>query len=1278
MLLPQYSFPFHGQQEKTMPVKHKQTSPLFSGTALFICILVVNIFGSALAQDNVRPDVLEVTAAVPREFPPYYGVDDRGRPEGFAIDILDHIAAMSGLRVTYLVEDSWSDVENAVKSGRAVLIPNIGFSESRDVWLDYTAPIETFPISIFVREYTNDIGGVDDLMGRKVGAVKFNAGVDLLRERAQNEIKVFNDPREALLELLAGHVDAVVYPGPVFLKLAREAGLERRIRVAGKPLKEIKRAIGVAEGNMELLKRLDQAVNSFVGTKDYERVFKKWFGEPAPFWSTTRVFLVVVGIGLALFFLMAGWRHYSLIKSNLRLSTSTTERELVEEALRETAEELQGLIQASPAAIISFDPDGNVTLWNPAAERLFGWREAEVLGQFLPYISDDKREEHRALRESVLRGEGFTGVEVRRRRKDGSTVDISVSTAPMRDAEGNITGIMSVNVDITERARQTREIKLLNRLYSVLSRVSQAVVRATSPGMFLEQACREVVEGGGFLLSWIGYVEPMTNAVVPTAFWGGIGEYVQGITVYADNRPEGCGPTGTCIRQQRTVVHNDFLHDPQNLPWRDRATPFGIASAAAFPIERAGRVWGALTIYSDEVDRFGDEDVNLLEKVAGDIGFALDNLDREFQRKLAEELLLETKELLSIFIRHSPFYAYIKEVTPSESRVMQASDNYLEMIGIRGSEMIGKTMPELFPVDFAAKITTDDWAVVSSGTVSNHEESLNGRDYTTIKFPIMLEGKTLLAGYTIDITEQKRTEKELREMTGRLNLATASAKAGVWDWNLEANEMIWDDRMFELYGLTRENFPGGIEAWQQGLHPDDSSRAIEECQAALDGQRDFNTEFRVRHPDGTVVHIEANGLVLRDEKGKPLRMIGLNIDVTERKHAEEARRSLEERLQRAEKMEALGTLAGGVAHDLNNVLGVVVGYSEMLLDDFGDPSSVKSDATEILKAGQRAAGIVQDLLTLTRRGVQSRKVLNLNRIIMDCQKTPEFANVLSYHSNIEIKMDLESDLLNVSGSSIHLGKSFMNLISNAAEAMPNGGTLTVKSANVYLDKPISGYDEVREGDYVVLSVSDTGEGIPASDLKRIFEPFYTKKVMGRSGTGLGLAVVWGTVKDHHGYVNLESEEGKGTTFTLYFPVTREEISAEQVSVPVAEYMGNGESILIVDDVKEQRQIAAKMLTKLKYMVATVSGGAEAVEYLKQNAVDLVVLDMIMDPGMDGLDTYRKILEVHPHQKAIIVSGFSETERVSTAKALGAGAYVKKPYVLEKLGLAVRNELDRLA
>ena len=209
----------------------------------------------------------------------------------------------------------------------------------------------------------------------------------------------------------------------------------------------------------------------------------------------------------------------------------------------------------------------------------------------------------------------------------------------------------------------------------------------------------------------------------------------------------------------------------------------------------------------------------------------------------------------------------------------------------------------------------------------------------------------------------------------------------------------------------------------------------------------------------------------------------------------------------------------------------------------------------------------------------------------------------------------------------------------------------------------------------MLSVSDTGDGLPEADLKRIFEPFYTKKIMGRSGTGLGLAVVWGTVKDHHGYINVESEEGKGSTFTLYFPVSREDIAIEATAAAISEYMGKDESILIVDDVKEQRELAATMLLALNYTVVSVSSGEEAVAYLKEHDADLIVLDMIMDPGMDGLDTYKQVLEIRPKQKAIIVSGFSESDRVRAARSLGAGAYLKKPYIKEKLGLVVRKELD---
>ena len=252
----------------------------------------------------------------------------------------------------------------------------------------------------------------------------------------------------------------------------------------------------------------------------------------------------------------------------------------------------------------------------------------------------------------------------------------------------------------------------------------------------------------------------------------------------------------------------------------------------------------------------------------------------------------------------------------------------------------------------------------------------------------------------------------------------------------------------------------------------------------------------------------------------------------------------------------------------------------------------------------------------------------------------------------------------------------MNLISNAAEAMPNGGKIIISTDNRYIDKYLKGYDTVNEGDYATLTVTDSGIGIPPEDIERIFEPFYTKKTMGRSGTGLGMAVVWGTVKDHNGHIDVQSELGQGTTFTLYFPITRKKLPLAIQSVSADKFRGNGESILIVDDIKEQREIASGMLEKLGYNVTAVPSGEDALNYMQDNAADLLVLDMIMQPGMDGLETYQKILQFHPEQKAVIASGFSESDMVKEAQSIGAGAYVKKPYSFENIGLAVKGELTK--
>ncbi|HRV44593.1 MAG TPA: response regulator, partial [Smithellaceae bacterium] len=401
-------------------------------------------------------------------------------------------------------------------------------------------------------------------------------------------------------------------------------------------------------------------------------------------------------------------------------------------------------------------------------------------------------------------------------------------------------------------------------------------------------------------------------------------------------------------------------------------------------------------------------------------------------------------------------------------------------------------------------------------------------------------------------------------------------------------------------------------------------------------------------------------------------------DITDRKRAEAEKQRLEERLRRAEKMEALGQLAGGVAHDLNNVLGVLSGYSELLLAEIPEGQKARKHVEKILQSTAKGAAIIQDLLTLARRGVLSAEVVQINEIISGFTKTPAFENIRDYHPGVTFRTECDPNLLNIKGSPVHLEKTLMNLVSNATEAISGEGEVIIRTENRYLDKAVVGYDRVKEGDYVVLIVSDTGAGIADEHREKIFEPFYTKKAMGRSGTGLGLSIVWGTVKDHNGYIDVKTKVGEGTSFTLYFPATREETGLPTPRTPLERYMGRGETVLVVDDVAEQRDVASGLLQKLGYKVHSVAGGEEALEYLKKTSADILILDMIMAPGMDGMETYQKILEINPKQKAILVSGFSETDRVRTAQRLGAGTYVKKPYAMETIGLAIRKELDRAA
>ncbi len=394
-------------------------------------------------------------------------------------------------------------------------------------------------------------------------------------------------------------------------------------------------------------------------------------------------------------------------------------------------------------------------------------------------------------------------------------------------------------------------------------------------------------------------------------------------------------------------------------------------------------------------------------------------------------------------------------------------------------------------------------------------------------------------------------------------------------------------------------------------------------------------------------------------------------DITPLREAELERTAMEAKLQRAQKMEAIGLLAGGVAHDLNNILSGIISYPELILMQLDENSKLRKSVLAIQSSGQRAAAVVADLLTVARGVSSERQACDLNTLVHEYLSSPEHQMRLSLHPGVECSAQLADGLRPLACSPVHIKKSLMNLVTNAAEAIDRTGRIVIGTRNEDLTPAAALNIGVKPGRYVVLEVMDSGAGIAEADIEHIFEPFYTKKVMGRSGTGLGLAVVWNTIQDHKGGIRVTSST-RGTTFTLFFTAAAGLSKPRQDETASTLDHGDGETLLVVDDEPHQRDIATQMLQLLGYKVVTAASGEEAISFMQGHDADLVLLDMLMGTGFNGRQTFEQIITLHPGQKALIVSGFSKDEEVQRALRRGVSGYLQKPYTLKTLGKAVRE------
>jgi PAS domain S-box-containing protein len=849
-----------------------------------------------------------------------------------------------------------------------------------------------------------------------------------------------------------------------------------------------------------------------------------------------------------------GWRENRLFKlptgEVVALFNDVTNQKKAEEALRESEEKYRNLVEESFDGIF-IQRGPNIIFANKRLNEMLGYDDGELIGQnyWLLYHTDYQkltraREKARMRQEKVV-----NRYEVKLQRKDGSCFFGEINARAIIFPTDKEIGIQVWVKDIDERKRAEEALKESEEKFRLISEQSlMAIVIVQDDRIkYANQA----------YLQLTGYTsEEIRN-------WTMV-DVVQ--TIYPEDR--------------------DFVMEQGRK--KAAGVKDGVVTNYSYRgITKSGEVrW--IDQYSKTISYEG--------KPANFLTFIDIN-----DQKVAQETLVQSEKRYRDLADSLPQTVF---ETDEHGKLTFVNRNAFDIFGYsqtdfeRGMNAIEMLIPE------------DREKALEAMLIMKHGKTTGYNEYTALKkdgttFPISIHANALIhesdfkgfRGILIDLTQAKKAEESLRESEEKFRRIFENIQDAYYESSLDGTILEISPSIQNMSQYKREELIG-MSLYDIYTNPKEREEFLK---LIVDRGKVNEFEVSLTDKDGSIHSCSISTLLMKDDQGNPIKLVGSVRDISERKQSEEKRKKLEAQLHRAQKMEALGLLAGGVAHDLNNILSGIVNYPELLLMDLPEDSPLRRPIKTIQESGLRAVDVVADLLTLARGVAAGKEVLNLNVIVKEYLESPEHKKLEMSQAFVDFKTELDLKLLNMSGSPSHIRKTLMNLVINAAEAIEGSGTVTISTNSQYLDEPLRGYENVRQGEYVVLSVSDQGSGISPEDFERIFEPFYTKKVMGRSGTGLGLAIVWSTVQDHNGYINVKSNE-KGTVFEVYFPVTREKIDDGNEAPSLEDYIGHGEKILVVDDEERQREILEVILTKLGYVTEAVASGEEAIRYVKEYPV----------------------------------------------------------------------------
>ena len=644
-------------------------------------------------------------------------------------------------------------------------------------------------------------------------------------------------------------------------------------------------------------------------------------------------------------------------------------------------------------------------------------------------------------------------------------------------------------------------------------------------------------------------------------------------------------------------------------------------------------------------------------------------------REKAEEALNYERDLLRTLLDNSPDKIYFKD---TKSRFVKCSQAIATQFGVKSPEaMVGRTDFDFFDESHARPAYEDEQKILRTGQAmvdkEEREEWKDGRVTwaASTKLP-WLDGAGKIIGtmgISRDITERKRAEEALRESEAQLQEAQRIASMGSYAHDIASGHWSSSPVLDDLFGIDA-SYERSVAGWVALVHPDDRAMMVDHFEKEVLGQqRPFNKEYRiVRHNDQAQRWVNGLGKLEFDATGRPVKMVGTIQDITER-------RKLEEQLRQSQKMEGIGQLAGGVAHDFNNILAVIQIQADLLKTDNNVTSAQLELASGITNAAQRAANLTRQLLMFSRKQTLQLRDLDFNEVVNDMAKILK----RTVGENFELQFKFEVQPMFVHADAGMMDQVLLNLAVNARDAMPKGGRLIIETSAVEFDESVRAKSpQARPGTFVCLSVSDTGSGIPAEILPHIFEPFFTTKEVGK-GSGLGLATVHGIVQQHQGWINVYSETGRGTTFRIYLPRLAGMSGQKPEPSELAAVRGGNETILLVEDEEFLRESAGKVLSQLGYHMLEAANANEALDVWKQHRdeIKLLLTDLVMPGGMTGMDLGGRLLKENPKLKVIYISGYS-AEIAGRDFPLKEGVdFLTKPFASRKLAQTVRNSLDNI-